>query len=259
MENDIDQISVEFNDDELVNDSFSDSNIYESVAETYHGSSDPRVRVNETDVNRNQEPETTEYAIYDDGHRQNNCMNLLRLHWKKIIIILFTLAITISVALVLKSPSDNSVITTEIPTNNPTDIPTDIPTDMPRDIPTDISTDIPTDIPRDIPTYIPTYKPTDKPTGPATAEPTTITSVPRNDYTDWEAWSKCSQSCGQGESVRERKCLRNPCTQSLREAIKCNIRGCEFHQYVQKHTFIKALMNGKTGLRALKAAETAIR
>ena len=43
METDIDKISIEFNDDDNVNDSFSDSNLYESVYETNHGSSESQV------------------------------------------------------------------------------------------------------------------------------------------------------------------------------------------------------------------------
>ena len=307
MENDIDQISVEFNDDELVNDSFSDSNIYESVDETYHGSSDSRVRVNGTDVNRNQEPESTEYAIYDNSHHQNNSINWLRLHWKKIIVISVALAIAIAVALVLKSPKDKPVIPTVMPTVKPTvtspdkptveptnilpeiptvtspDISTDIPPDQQTDIPTkistatspDISTDMTPDQPTDIPPEIPTVtspdistdmtpdQPTDIPPEIPTATspdiPTVLLPDQSTDYTDWETWSECSQSCGQGESVRERKCLRNPCTESILEANECNIRGCEFHQSIQKYFLFKALMNGKTGLNALRAAGTAIK
>ena len=103
MENDIDQISVEFNDDEIFNDSFSNSNIYESVCEAHLNSS--RLPVNELIVKHNQEPESPEYAVYDNGHHQNNRIDYLRLHWKKMIVILLLVAITITVAIVYTTES----------------------------------------------------------------------------------------------------------------------------------------------------------
>ena len=261
MENDIDQISVEFNDDDTVNGSFSDSNLYESVYETNHGSSesrDPRVQFNQANDHCNQELEATEYAVYDNGHRERNRIDRFRQNWKKIIVIILSLAITISVALAIKLPMDKTPLPTAMPTVEPTvttpdisidkppDKPTVKPTDIPPEIPTvlspDISTDIPQDQPTDIPPEIPTaispdistdlppdqsVVPTDKSPGLSTVKPSEIAPVPEKDYTDWETWSECSQSCGQGESVRERKCLRNPCTESILEANECNIRGCE--------------------------------
>ena len=159
----------------------------------------------------------------------------------------------------LKSPKDKPVIPTVMPTVKPTvtspDKPTVEPTNILPEIPTvtspDISTDIPPDQQTDIPTKIPTATSPDI--------PTVLLPDQSTDYTDWETWSECSQSCGQGESVRERKCLRNPCTESILEANECNIRGCEFHQSIQKYFLFKALMNGKTGLNALRAAGTAIK
>ena len=237
MENDIDQISVEFNDDDTVNGSFSDSNLYESVYETNHGSSesrDPRVQFNQANDHCNQELEATEYAVYDNGHRERNRIDRFRQNWKKIIVIILSLAITISVALAIKLPMDKTPLPTAMPTVEPTvttpdisidkppDKPTVKPTDIPPEIPTAISPDISTDLPPDQ-----SVVPTDKSPGLSTVKPSEIAPVPEKDYTDWETWSECSQSCGQGESVRERKCLRNPCTESILEANECNIRGCE--------------------------------
>ena len=247
MENDIDQISVEFNDDEISNDSFSDSNLYESVCET-HGSS--RLPINELVVKHNQELESLEYAVYDNGHHQNNRMDRLRLHWKKIIVIFLLLAITITVAIVFTQPdsqpsyslpsitgnvsNDNNTTSILTSTAMSTALSTVEPT-RPVNEPNE-SNATSTVFPLEISTTIPKI-PVNEPTK-SEATTISISTLPVNDYTDWETWSQCSQSCGLGDSIRERRCLRSPCIQSLREAIKCNIRGCEFNNFVHKFTLI---------------------
>ena len=57
-------------------------------------------------------------------------------------------------------------------------------------------------------------------------------TTPAYDYTEWGTWSVCSKSCGIGEKVRERNCLKNQCHQFTSETIECIQRGCMSREHI---------------------------
>uniref|UniRef100_A0A158R565 Peptidase M12B domain-containing protein n=1 Tax=Syphacia muris TaxID=451379 RepID=A0A158R565_9BILA len=46
------------------------------------------------------------------------------------------------------------------------------------------------------------------------------------DYSEWQEWSKCSATCGQGIRERKRLCLSQKCNEKLNETEKCNEAKC---------------------------------
>ena len=56
---------------------------------------------------------------------------------------------------------------------------------------------------------------------------------------DWGSWTTCTQPCGEyGTQERTRTCAVTPCTESLKETQRCNVKVCPSKCLYYCSTFI---------------------
>ena len=100
----INQISFELNEDEFCDDSFSESSLYDTIDENQSISTVPRENVNGIGPEGNRQlVESSQYAVYNNDHRNRPWVEWLKLQRMKIVIIALALVITVSVAVSLVS------------------------------------------------------------------------------------------------------------------------------------------------------------
>ena len=257
----INQISVTFENEERPDDSFSDSSLYEPVYNPYStppNSMPPRDTINAFDSNEIPKTQSNEYAVYNNSHREQT-ISRFRLHWKKIAAFCVLLAISITVGLVVKMPDNEEknfevaesnfpssetqklIISSTEPSKGVQSTKRELSTKdgyLPaRTYATLISTSkvnkTTTTAPKKITEA--TTKSTPDELTLAELTPTELTPttecIHRVDLSQWNNWSQCSKSCGDGDKTRERVCQDGSCSETLLDSIRCNERGCELREY----------------------------
>ena len=224
MSDEINQISIRF----------SDSSLYEPVYDPYNTPPNSREPLNDLDSNQLSEAQSNEYAVYNNSHRERTWFDRFLLHWKKMAALFVLLAISITIGLVVEIPDyEDSIL--ETTTSNDSSAGTqNINTTSTESTEAGLSTkDILTAQTSFPITYSPLLlTPEVNHSETTTVKPGTTTGViaettPVNEYTEWGTWSVCSKSCGVGEKVRERNCLKSQCHQLVSETIECIKRGCK--------------------------------
>ena len=261
MSDELNQISIQLNDEQVLNDSFSDSSVYESVYEPYETSTKSITRNYNSSTIQNQKIDENRYSVYNNNHLNRKWIDWLKLHWRKISGCFLLSAIIISVAVGLESflsegtenytttvnPSftmttpgilTNGTLADESPsTTSPST--TNVDTGITHSIEV-TDTTLPTEETRPTQTTPNQTEPIQtrpNQTRPSQTQPIQITEEPiqkpeskpsvQRPLEEWGAWTECSQTCGNGLKERTLVCEAKFCSQIRQETTPCNIRGCK--------------------------------
>ena len=236
MNADITQISFEWNGDDEVEDSFSDSNsTYDTVyqantvyqADTVYqayNSQNSHTELTNTLKRRHEIFGDREYADYI-AEPKPNCF---RLHWKKIITasVIFASIITIPTVVKLVNDSDSNP---EVQPNTEITSTSEIISTSDIISTTEITSTAETILTTDMISTTETVPLSNNKTTTVTDsnQDTTSTTTSSDDLLQWGIWSECSQSCGNGQKSRKAICVESMDCISDEETSICNLRGCE--------------------------------